>query len=243
MTEYYFVAAALPPLTLGAKPEISFHELRDLFRMNLKEGDLKRFRALLRHLIDLQNIRALWMHLPFDARGNFSPKELEEALLVPDLLPLYVQEYLERYESVADRLRYFSSLFASLFQDMRERTRGFLHSYYIFERELSLVLTALRAKRFGRDLVKELQFEDLDDPLVVSILAQKEAPDYTPPPRVRGGEGDFSGGGRSADTLQELARVQVGSDRRAGEGRDVLDRPSAGVRSPPLDRRGVGDIG
>jgi hypothetical protein len=46
---------------------------------------------------------------------------------------------------------------------------------------MRLVLTALRAKRYERDLVRELQFEDPTDPLVVSILAQKDSPEYTPP--------------------------------------------------------------
>jgi hypothetical protein len=179
-SQYYFVAAALPPLVLGLKPEITFQELRDLFFVNLKPRDLKQLEYLLR-LHDLNNIRALWMNLPMDPRGNFSPKELEEALLVPDLLPSYVQDFLERYESTRDRLHYFSSLYVSLFQDMEKRGKGFLKRYYQFERELRLVITALRAKQSRRDLAQELQFEDVTDPFAAEIWAQKEAAEYTPP--------------------------------------------------------------
>jgi hypothetical protein len=42
-------------------------------------------------------------------------------------------------------------------------------------------LLALRAKRQKRELVRELQFEDPADPLIAQMLAQKDAPDYTPP--------------------------------------------------------------
>jgi hypothetical protein len=177
MAHYYFIPAALPPLTLGAKPEISFKELREMLSMNLTRADFKTFKRLLRS-VDLYNIKALWLGLPLDDRGNFNAKDLEEALLVRDSLPMYLSEYLERYESASDRIRYFSSLYASLYRD--EET-GFLGKYFHLEREINLILTALRAKKSGRDVARELQFEDPFDPFVAQILAQKDAPDYAPP--------------------------------------------------------------
>jgi len=72
--QYYFVAAALPPLSLGAKPELSFHELRDLLTLNLTKDDLTKVTHLLR-LIDLSNIRSFWLGNPLDERGNVSPKD------------------------------------------------------------------------------------------------------------------------------------------------------------------------
>jgi len=180
MANYYFLITAFPPLTLGLKPELTDKELKELLVLNLTAGDLHEVERL-RRSIDLYNIRALWLGLPFDDRGNYDPKEMEEQLLVRDQLPSYIVDYLERYESVEERLRYFSSLFVSLYRDEQPNLKGFLLKYYQFERELRLILTALRAKRSGRDIVRELQFEDLDDPLVVEILAQKDAPEYTPP--------------------------------------------------------------
>ncbi len=180
MSEYYFVNAALPPLELGVKPELSFHELREILVENLTPEDLKQVNYLLRP-VDLANIRAFWMGIPLDDKGNFTPKELEENLLVRDGLPEYLVDFLERYESVDDRLRFFPSLYASLYRDTQPKLKGFLLKYYQFERELRLILTALRAKKTGRDVVRELQFEDPTDPLVAEILAQKDAADYTPP--------------------------------------------------------------
>ncbi len=180
MASYYFLITALPSISIGKKPEITFKELMEMLVLNLTPRDLRLVGVLLRP-IDLYNIRALWLGFPLDDRGNFKAKELEEALLVKDMLPPYVIDYLERYESTSDRLRYFSSLYVSLFRDEPPALKGFLLKYYQFERELRLVLTALRAKKTGRDIVRELQFEDPYEPFISDILAQKDASDYTPP--------------------------------------------------------------
>jgi len=176
--QYYFVAAALPTLQLDTKPEITVSELKDLFAQNLTDKDLLLVEQLLQ-LVDLGNLRAFWQEKPLDERGNLSEKEIEEAVLVKEGLPAFVLEYLDRYETTADRLKYFPSLYAQLFQEVKGD--GFLGKYFAWERELRLVLSALRAKRYGRDIVRELQFEDPTDTLVASILAQKDATAYTPP--------------------------------------------------------------
>lgn len=177
---YYFLLAAFPPLALGSKLELTFKEVRDLLVLNLTPSDLKEVEHLLRP-VDLYNIRALWLGLPLSDKGNYLPKELEEQLLVRDALPSYLIDFLDRYESTPERLRYFASLYASMFREDARTRKGFLQKYYEMERSLRLVLTALRAKDGGRDIVRELQFEDPTDPLVAEILAQKDAPDYTPP--------------------------------------------------------------
>ncbi len=180
MANYYFLIALFPPLSLDAKPDISWKELRELLLLNLTPNDLREVDRLLRP-IDLYNIRALWLEQPLDDRGQFTAKQLEEKLLVRDGLPAYLIEFLERYESTADRLLYFSSLFTSLYRDEQPKLKGFLLRYYQFERETRLILTALRAKETGRDLIRELQFEDPYDPFIAEILSQKDAPEYVPP--------------------------------------------------------------
>ncbi len=177
MAKYYFLATALPSLSLKTAPEMSFKELRDLLSVNLTPRDLEEFHLLLES-IDVYNIKALWLGLPMDDRGTMTGKELEEALLVRDALPPYLSDFLDRYESIEERLHYFSFLYAAMY---RQETRGFIAKYYAFERELRLVLTALRAKKVGRDIVRELQFEDPQDPFVAQILAQKEGSTYIPP--------------------------------------------------------------
>ena len=177
---YYFPLLALPPLTLKSKPELSFKEFKDFLFLNLFPPDWKQFELLLQS-VDLYNIRAFWLGAAIDDRGTLDAKSLEEKLLVRDEFPLYLIEYLERYETTADRLRYFPLLVASFYREQGLLGTKFLQRYFQFERELRLVLTALRSKQQGRDVAKELQFEDPTDPMVAYILAQKDAEDFSPP--------------------------------------------------------------
>ena len=180
MMNYYYLIAAFPPLSLDVRPAISFRDVRDMLEMNLTSRDLKELEQLLRP-IDLYNIRALWLGEPLDDRGNFKAKDLEEELFVKQDLPEYLTDYLDRYDSTEDCIKYFSSLYASLYRESEEKLKGFLAQYYRFERELRLMLVALRAKRKNRDIVRELQFENPNDPTVALILAQKDTGDFVPP--------------------------------------------------------------
>lgn len=179
---YYFLAASLPPLKLGEVPDISFAELTRRFQVNLSKEDEEKTRVI-RRAIDLANIRALLLEEPIDVRGNLNQTELDEALLVHAGLPEYVFDFLERRQTTAERLRYFSELMMLYYREEIAKTpaEGFLRKYLIFERNWRLVMIAVRAKAAGRDVIKELQFEDLHDPLVLQILAQKDAPKYEPP--------------------------------------------------------------
>jgi hypothetical protein len=178
--DYYFVLSALPPLSLDKPAEITFHELKEMLELNLTFADLKKVESLLRP-IDLSNIRAFWLGVPLDERGNLNEVDLEEALLIQDPLPDYLIDYLERYESVEDRLKHFTSLYVSFYAHEKPGLTGLGLELHRLEREIRLHLTALRAKETGRDLVRELQFEDPSDPIVAEILAQKDSPTYTPP--------------------------------------------------------------
>ena len=177
MARYYFVATSLPSLVFGSQVEMTFKELRSLIEMNFSKKDLEKFHCFLQP-IDLYNVKAFWKGLPLDERGTLSGKELEEALLIRENIFPYLIEFLERYESVAERLKAFPSLYVSMYSQKED---GFLKVYYQLEREIRLVLAALRAKKLGVDVVRELQFEDPTDSFVAHILAQKDLSDYTPP--------------------------------------------------------------
>jgi hypothetical protein len=177
---YYFVLSSLPPIGLKVAPEMTFKELKDLLYLNLTPKDLEALQALLLP-IEIYNIRALWLGEALDDRGSLTPNELEEALLVREGLPQFLVEFLERYETKEERINAFPSLFASLYTGKEGEMTPFLRKFYRFERERTLILAALRAKRAHRNIVKELQFEDPYDPLVADILAQKDASDYEPP--------------------------------------------------------------
>jgi len=177
---YYFLVPSLPPLSLRDKPEMTFAELSSRLQINLTKEDLQKTRVL-RLFLDISNIRLLLMEEAIDPRGNLSEKELDEALLIHDILPEYVFDFLGQFEKVPDRIKNFPGLLARFFNEEIPKQEGFLKKYLTFEREWRLVLLAFRAKQLGRDVAKELQFEDPHDPLVASILAQKDAAHYEPP--------------------------------------------------------------
>ncbi len=177
---YYFVVPSLPPLAVGERPEITFEELTNRLKICLNKVDLEKTEVL-RRFIDIFNIRALLMEEPVDSRGNLNEKELDEALLVHAVLPDYVFEFIGQFEKVSDKIRNFAGLLAQFFNAEIPKQKGFLRTYLNFERECRLVLVALRAKQLGRDVARELQFEDPTDPLVAQILAQKDSDSYDPP--------------------------------------------------------------
>ena len=43
-----------------------------------------------------------------------------------------------------------------------------------FEHDIRVLLAGFRAKKLGLDVAEELQYEDLDDPVVASVLMQKD---------------------------------------------------------------------
>lgn len=180
MGNYYFLAPSLPPLILRDKPELSFEDLKARLSVNLSKSDMKQASLLMR-FTDICNIRSLFLEEPIDPRGTLSEKELDEALLVQAVLPQYVFDFLDQFEKIQDRIRNFSGLLAKFFQEEIPQLKGFLKNYFVFEREWRLVLTALRCKQLGRDVAKELQFEDFADPFVAQILAQKDSDRYEPP--------------------------------------------------------------
>ncbi|MBP7074455.1 MAG: DUF2764 family protein [Rhabdochlamydiaceae bacterium] len=181
MANYYFLAASLPPLELGEKPDLSFEELVARLQINIEAKDLQKT-IVFRRWIDINNIRALFLEDAIDPRGNLSEKELDQALLLHDGLPEYVFDFLDKFESVPEKLRFFPGVLAAYFREETPEQSGFLKRYLEFERAWRLVLVGIKAKELGRDLTEELQFEDLKDPFVMDLLAQKDAASYEPPP-------------------------------------------------------------
>ncbi len=178
--KYYFLAASLPPLQIGSAVEITFDEFKCRLEINLSKSDLAKTYKI-RQLIDIYNIRALLLEDEIDPRGNLNKKELGEAFLVKAGLPDFVFDFLDRYTTTAEKVRNFSGLLAQFFNYAIAASDGFLKRYFIFEREFRLVMAALRAKQTGRDLVREMQFEEPTDPFVMQIMVQRDAAQYEPP--------------------------------------------------------------
>lgn len=182
MTKYYFLGSILPPLKMGMPPELSYRELKPLLMGNLSKDDYGKVRVV-RRFFDLYNIRSFLRGDPINSHGNFDEKELEEAILTRVGFPEYVNQYLDCYEEKEDRIKHFMMLLSAYFTNEIQRNTGFLKQLLEFERQWRLVMAGFRAKKYGKDLLEEMQYEDPKDELVVQILAQKDAPTYEPPSR------------------------------------------------------------
>jgi Protein of unknown function (DUF2764) len=182
MTNYYYLATVLPKLTLGEKPEISFHEFITLLQDNLTPSDYDKTRRL-RWFYDLLNIRAYWKGDPLDYWGNLDEVQLEDAVLVREggELPNYFYEYLDEYEHKEDRQKHFQQVISDYFRSEAINNTGFLKKLRSFERNLRLVMTAFRARQLGRNLAAELQFEDPEEDIIAQLLAQSDAKVFEPP--------------------------------------------------------------
>lgn len=180
MANYYFLATLLPPLKVGSPVELGSRELEFLLEQNLTSKDLELV-AVLKLLIDLNNIRALWQKQPFAPGGNIDQYELEERLFFKEKLPEYVLDYLELHQDQKELLNNFPSILHSYFAKESQNPDLFLQHYLTFEWQWRLVFVALRAHDLKRDLEKELAYEDLENPFVIELLAASREKTFTPP--------------------------------------------------------------
>lgn len=182
MAHYYFLGTLLPSLSLDSPPEISFEDFDTLLRDNLSKRDYEKTLTA-RRFFDLLNLRALWIGDEIDPRGEMSEQDILEALVSRTGLPFYVYEFLDRYPDLENRRLRFPFLLARYFQTGEELHDPFLKKYLNFERELRLVMTAFRAKKLGKDLSVEFQYENPDEELIAQLLAQKDAKEVILPER------------------------------------------------------------
>lgn len=180
MANYYFVGTLLPELCIGERPDIGFREFVQLMHDNLNARDYAKIN-MLRNFYDIPNLRSYWKGEPFDSLGNLDASAMEEALVTRAGLPEYIFKFLDTYETKEERLRHYPELLANFFHTEIPRASGALKADLIMERDIRLILVAFRSKQLGRDLLKELQYEDPEDEIVAQILAQKDAADYEPP--------------------------------------------------------------
>lgn len=177
---YYFLGTLLPDLRIGDPPEIALREYETLLEENLTAQDLAKTHVI-RNYYDILNLRLYWKGDPLSPLGNFDSSALEEAFATRSMLPRYVFDFIDKYASEEERLRHFPALLSAYFKAEIKSATGLFKRYLILERELSLVTTAYRAKKLGRDILTELQYEDPDEEFIAQMLAQKDASAYTPP--------------------------------------------------------------
>ena len=181
MTHYYFLLTSLPEISLDETPSLSFEDTQILCHQNLPEKDLSSLKVILEYF-DLKNLHSYFADGPINAKQAISNKKaIEDSIEDAISYPQYVYDFLIEYDKQVDRLQHFSFLYSKYFQEYLPKAKGFLKKYLEFEREWRLVMLGFRAKQQKRDLASELRFEDEQDPLIIQIMAQKDAQHYEPP--------------------------------------------------------------
>ena len=180
MTAYYYLASALPYLEIGHMPKLHFNDFINACKLSLTKKDFEQTKVIRRY-IDIANIGAYFLKHPIDHRGNIYQDSIDESIAQCKNFSYYIIDYLEKYETQEERLKYYPLLVATFFQEEIPMSYGFLQRYLRFERDWRIVMTGLRSKELKRDVSVELQYEDPSDVLVANILAQKDSPSYEPP--------------------------------------------------------------
>ncbi|MBS0634556.1 MAG: DUF2764 family protein [Verrucomicrobia bacterium] len=180
MANYYFLATLLPPLRVGSPVELSSAELQFLLEQNLTPSDMELVRVLKR-LIDIDNIRAIWKKQPYTPGGNIDYNELEELLVFKEGLPEYVLEFLDSYQEKKELIENFPKILHSYFAKESTNKNGFLKRYITFQWQWKLVFTALRAHELGRDIEKELAAADNENPFLEELLDASKEKQFEPP--------------------------------------------------------------
>jgi len=185
MSEYYFLTSLFPPLVIEHVPALNFFELKELLSINLSAKDFEKVEKFL-SIIDMDNLRAFWAKEPHDKRGNYTREEVEHALAhlawpEDKEFPDYLKEFIEKRPDDKKKVEEFAILMSQFLKEGAEEEEGFLSEYFAFERGLRLVLVGFRAKKLGRNISKEFQYEDATEPLIAEILAQRDAAVFEPP--------------------------------------------------------------
>jgi hypothetical protein len=175
--KHYFLYSSLPALEIQAKPDIAYPLLLEAFHLNFNEKEKEQL-ALIQFFVNLNNIYAYLTGGKWNLKGSISIQDLKECLEKKEGLPDYVLDFFAKYEDPKDQKRFFSKVLIDFFHAEHDKHKGFLKEFICFERDLRLVLLAYRVKRSHLDLLRELQFEDFANPLVIDILARKDAAHY-----------------------------------------------------------------
>lgn len=180
MANYYFLATLLPPLKVGASVEIDSRELDFLLQQNMTPEDLEKV-TVLKRLVDIENIRAIWQKQPFAPGGTIEEYDLEERLFFKEGLPSYILAYLEQYKEKKDLIDNFPKIVHQFFARESQNPDPFLSRYLTFEWHWRLIFVALRAQDLHRNVEQELQYEDPEDPFVEQLLESSKEKHFEPP--------------------------------------------------------------
>lgn len=174
---YVYIGTSLPPLNLEEEPEMKYKEFKQLLKDNLSHQDYLEV-EIYQRFFNMRNAFLMLKGEEIDPYGSLDKNQLENAMVETQSLPSYMVNFLRKYETKDDRLKYFPEVMAAYFRHEAKEAKGLLKTYLELERKIRLVSSVYRAKKLGWDFTKELQFEDPHEQLIAQLLAQKDVKEF-----------------------------------------------------------------
>jgi hypothetical protein len=149
----------------------------ELFQMNFSKGDMAKVEGI-RLLFDLRNTIESSSHSLLFPYGNYAKEDLEQLVSGEEIFDQETLDRIKQYDTPDELRKHFYPIFTRFLQTMITKQKGFVRDYYIFEYQMRVLLAGYRAKRLGKSIFTELNYEDLADPFVADIVGQKESPKF-----------------------------------------------------------------
>jgi hypothetical protein len=149
---YYYLVAGLPDIALDeAKGTVTLRDVMIELQEQLDETD-RQLLKLLRYPFDNSNLIATLENREqeFDSRGNFTKEELSEMVKNPDVLPQYMQTFLDTYHDgrvpfpglvLLDQLTWL------FYDEISEHRSLFIREWFTFDRDLRNVIAGINCRK------------------------------------------------------------------------------------------------
>lgn len=153
---YYYLVAGLPDLILdNTKKVLSLSTFIGEVSEHVSSQDAALF-ILLRLCFDNRNLVNLLekKEKEFDVRGNFSKDDLEQEIKIPEMLPNYMQTFLEAYKegkllfpelSLEDQLNWL------YYDEITTHSNAFIREWFTFDLDLRNVLAGLNCRKLSEN--------------------------------------------------------------------------------------------
>jgi len=176
---YYALVAGLPDITVKSS-RLEFlqkdfkQELVDL----LDEDDYKLASILYYQFDNLNLISFLEKNeQSFEELGNLNQAVLAEEVKSPTVVPRYMFNFIEDFNSgidSSDDVSLTNRLNSAFYEQVSNHHHHFISKWFEFERNLKNVITALNCRRLDIDLEKEL----IGDDFVVEMIKKRNSGDF-----------------------------------------------------------------
>lgn len=149
MSNYYFLAASLPPLDFEKKPEMAWSDLEILLQDHLHPSHHHQL-GQVRRMIDLDNFIMHWKGQSLSPYGFWNLGALQDHLAVHERAEKPISVWLDRYSSDKDRISLLEKLRVDLMLHMRSKP-NIVGQFYSLLWKMEGALLSARLQLLGEE--------------------------------------------------------------------------------------------